>query len=108
MSKTYSHSLYEMDWIVPGKLSYWKMWGEFTSADMHIWKGHTDDVIEQVAPDTSYVHAIFNMNEVKKTANLRDYLSSEARDHPKVGWTIIVGSLGSVPRFVLSAVTQAM
>lgn len=30
MTKTYSHRLYEMDWIVDRKVGYWKMWGEFT------------------------------------------------------------------------------
>lgn len=108
MTKTYSHHLYEMDWIVERKVGYWKMWGEFTSADLRIWDGHVTDMLNQAAPETTYMHAIYDLHEVTRLAGLRDYLSLEARKHPKVGWTIIVGSLGTVQRFVLSAATQAM
>ncbi|MGQ9907872.1 MAG: hypothetical protein ACUVS2_03450 [Candidatus Flexifilum sp.] len=106
--KTYSHRLYEMDWIVEGRVTYWKYWGDYTHDDLVAWDADAVDMLEHLPDDVVFCHAIYDMTEIRKMAPLRDYLALEARKHPKVGWTLIIGSLGPVQRFILSAATQAM
>lgn len=108
MPKTYSHRQYEMDWIIEERVTYWKYWGDFTRSDLADWDRDAVDMLNQVPDDVAFCHAIYDMSEIRKMAALRDYLSLEARKHPKVGWTIVIGSIGPVQRFILSAATQAM
>lgn len=108
MPKTYSHRQYEMDWIIEERVTYWKYWGDFTRSDLADWDRDAVDMLNHVPDDVAFCHAIYDMSEIRKMAALRDYLSLEARKHPKVGWTIVIGSIGPVQRFILSAATQAM
>lgn len=106
--KTYSHRLYEMDWIVDGRVSYCKYWGEYTAEDLLEWDRTVVDMLDQLPDEVTFCHAIYDMSEIRRMAPLRDHLGLEVRKHPKVGWTIIVGSLPPLTRFVVAAVTQVM
>ncbi|MGQ9907871.1 MAG: hypothetical protein ACUVS2_03445 [Candidatus Flexifilum sp.] len=104
--KTYSHPLYEMDWIVEGRLCYWKLWGEFSSSDMVAWDADVVEMLDRLPDDVAFCNGIYDLSDLGRMASLREFLALKSRGHPKVGWTLVIGAIDPIQRFILSAATQ--
>lgn len=95
---------YKLDWIVPGKVLFGRMWGEPQADEI---REFSPSINQAVASGQPPVHCIVEVTEINRTPfNLRELNSFLNRDNTdSFGWFVLISD-NLLARFLGTAVIQ--
>lgn len=95
---------YKLDWVVPGKVLFGRMWGEPQADEIREFSLSISRTVADAQPP---VHCVLDVTQISRTPfNLRELNSFLNRDHTSnFGWLVLISD-NLLARFLGTAVLQ--
>lgn len=95
---------YQITWYVEGRVVLSQHLHTATPADVAQMDVEYLALLEQA--DVPLVHFIFDMSQQDSVPDLKTMANMQFTKHPRMGWSIVVGTLNPITRFLVSTVAQ--
>ncbi len=95
---------YQISWYVEGRVVLSEHLQAATLEDVARMDAEYLVLLEQ--SDAPLVHFIFDMSQQDSVPDLKTMSSMQFTKHPRFGWSLVVGHLNPITRFLVSTVAQ--
>src|ERR1041385_8305203 len=98
---------FQNSWYVAKHVIYTRSWGVVTTDELRDNVADVQRLYEQ--SDRTMVHQLVDNRAVTQSLNARELSSAMPRKaHPKAGWSIIIGDINPIWRFLADVVMQIL